>query len=396
MNLSDKIKQVVRIEDLANKLGYPIQRNGFCFSIYKQEKTPSLKLYPLTNSFYDYSSGENGTVIDFYMGVYNVDFNTAVRELGNLYGITFGQTSEQRTKPVKTIRTSTENLPTGQAGIFDCMSDDERTFYEERAGISDESIALSEVKKYRIERNSQIFEDLYLYCIEQGWTQQAWEYLTNKRLLSEKSIVYFKIFFILNYHQVNNHLKKRWAMDDLRRAGLFNFKEDGSGNLIFYNHRIVIPYLHNKKIVYLRGRYFDAEGSTETSSNKYLGLKNDALGVNTPKRFYNSDAMFDLLPGERIYITEGEFDAMLIEDAGFKAIAIPGVGNIPKIEKFEKLRNAEVIFIPDNDEAGNKLQNELIKIFEKLGKKIFIKKLPAKDVTDFAEKIFAPLIEEGI
>lgn len=380
MTLSDKIKEVVRIEDLANKLGYPMQRNGFCFSIYKQEKTPSLKLYPSTNSFYDYSSGEHGSVIDFYMGVYNVDYNTAVRELGNLYGLTYGPTSEiKREAPVKTIRNNTEN-------VFDCMSNDERTLYEERAGISDESRALSEVKKYRIERNAEIFDDLYLYCTERGWTRQAWEYLTKKRMLSPKSIVFFKLFFILNYFEVNNHLKKRWAVDDLRRAGLFNLKEDGSGNLIFYNHRIIIPYLHNKKIVYLRGRYFDADGNTETSSNKYLGLKNDALGVNTPKRFYNSDAM-DLLPGERIYITEGEFDAMLIEDAGFKAIAIPGVGNIPKIEKFEKLKNAEVVFIPDNDEAGGKLQVELTKIFEKMGKGLLIKKLPAKDVTDFAEKI---------
>jgi len=385
MTLSNKIKEVIRIEDLANKLGYPMQRNGFCFSIYKQEKTPSLKLYPLTNSFYDYSSGEHGSVIDFYMGVYNVDYNTAVRELGNLYGLTYGQTSEiKREAPIKTIRTNTEN-------VFDCMSNDERILYEERAGISDESRALSEVKKYRIERNAEIFDDLYLYCTERGWTRQAWEYLTKKRMLSPKSIIFFKLFFILNYYEVNNHLKKRWAVDDLRRAGLFNLKEDGSGNLIFYNHRIIIPYLHNKKIVYLRGRYFDADGNTETSSNKYLGLKNDALGVNTPKRFYNSDAM-DLLPGERIYITEGEFDAMLIEDAGFKAIAIPGVGNIPKIEKFEKLKNAEVVFIPDNDEAGSKLQAELTKIFEKMGKGLLIKKLPAKDVTDFAEKI---LVDEA-
>ena len=43
MTLSDKIKEVVRIEDLANKLGYPMQRNGFCFSIYKQEKTPTIQ-----------------------------------------------------------------------------------------------------------------------------------------------------------------------------------------------------------------------------------------------------------------------------------------------------------------------------------------------------------------
>ena len=391
MQLSDKIKEVVRIEDLANRLGYPMQANGFCFSIYKQEKTPSLKLYPATDSYYDFSSGEHGSVIDFYMGVYNLDFATAVKELGDLYGITYGQSAAniaQRAVPVKTVRQSTEN-------IFDCMTADERILYDERAGIAGEDMALVEIKKHRIERNAEIFDNLFLYCTERGWTAEAWDYLTNKRLLSRKSIVFFKLFFIKNYFEVNNHLKKRFAMDDLRRAGLFNLKEDGSGNFIFYHHRIIIPYLHNKKIVYLRGRYFDADNKTQTSSNKYLGLKNDALGVNTPKRFYNSDALNNILPGERIYITEGEFDAMLMEDAGFKAIAIPGVGNIPKLQKFNGLKDAEVVFIPDNDEAGSKLQLELTKIFDGMGKHISIKRIPAKDVTDFAEKItMDELIEE--
>ena len=383
MQLSDKIKDVVRIEDLANRLGYPIQPSGFCYSIYKQEKTPSLKLYPATDSYYDFSSGEHGSVIDFYMGVYNVDFSTAVRELGDLYGITYGQSAEglaHRAKPIKKVRYNTEN-------VFEYMSTDEKILFDERAGIGDDKQALIDVKKYRIERNAEIFDDLFLYCTTRGWSQPAWKYLTEKRMLSGKSIVFFKLFFINNYFEVNNHLKKRWKLDDLRRAGLFNFKEDGSGNFIFYNHRLIIPYLHNNSIVYLRGRYFDADNNTQTSTNKYLGLKNDALGVNTPKRFYNSEALNNLLPGERVYITEGEFDAMLMEDAGFRSIAIPGVGNIPKLEKFAKLKDAEVVFIPDSDEAGSKLQSELIKIFEELGNRVSVKKLPAKDVTDYAEKI---------
>jgi DNA primase len=392
MQLSDKIKEVVRIEDLANRLGYPVQRNGFCFSIYKQEKTPSLKLYPPTDTFYDFSSGEHGSVFDFYMGVYNVDFATAVRELGDMYGITYGQGAEgiaHRVKPQKAVRQSTEN-------IFDCMSIDERILYEERAGISDEKQALIEVQKYRIERNAEIFEHLYLYCTERGWAAEAWEYLTNSRVLSAKSIVFFRLFFIKNYFEVNNHLKKRFDMEDLRRAGLFNLKEDGSGNLIFYHHRLIIPYLHNKKIVYLRGRYFDSDNETATSSNKYLGLRSDALGVNTPKRFYNIDALTGILPGEKVYITEGEFDAMLLEDLGCKAIAIPGVGNLPKAEKFKMLNKAEVVVCPDNDEAGSKMLDVIQKVFRDMGKEVYVKRFNEKDVTDFVKSIsMDELIEEA-
>ena len=388
MQLSDKIKEVVRIEDLADRLGYPVQRNGFCFSIYKQEKTPSLKLYPATDSFYDFSSGEHGSVIDFYMGVYSVDFATAVKELGDLYGITYGQSDRVRQKPVKAVRQSTEN-------IFECMSIDERILYEERAGISDEKQALIEVQKYRIERNSEIFEHLFLYCTERGWNAEAWKYLTDERMLGPRTVVFFKLFFIKNYFEVNNHLKKRYDMEDLRRAGLFNLKEDGSGNLIFYNHRLIIPYLHNKKIVYLRGRYFDSYNSTKTSSNKYLGLRNDALGVNTPKRFYNIDALTGILPGEKVYITEGEFDAMLLEDLGCRAIAIPGVGNLPKAEKFKLLSKAEVVVCPDNDEAGRKMLDVIQKVFRDMGKEVYVKRFNEKDVTDFVKSIsMDELIEE--
>lgn len=389
MQLSDKIKEVVRIEDLANRLGYPVQSNGFCYSIYKQEKTPSLKLYPKSDTFNDFSSGNHGTVIDFYMGVYSVDFSTAVKELGDIYGLTYGQSDwKNRPKPEKSVRQSSEN-------IFECMSDDERILYEERAAISDEKQALVEVQKYRIERNAEIFEEMYLYCTERGWNDEAMRYLLNERMLDAKTIVFFKLFFIKNYYEVNNHLKKKFKIEDLQRSGLFNVKEDGSGNLIFWNHRLILPYMHNKKIVYLRGRYFDSENHTQTSTNKYLGLRNDALGVNTPKRFFNLDALSGLIPGEKIYITEGEFDAMLLADLGRRAIAIPGVGNLPKAEKFKLLSKAEVVVCPDNDEAGKKMLDGIQKIFRDLGKEIYVKRFAGKDVTDFVKSIsIDELIEE--
>ncbi|MBK8609112.1 MAG: hypothetical protein IPL84_03995 [Chitinophagaceae bacterium] len=268
MQISDKIKEVVRIEDLCSRLGYDVN-GGFCLSPYKQEKTPSCKIYPATNSYFDFSSNQGGGVIDFYMAAYNLDFSTAVKELGDMYGLSYGQSAEgtaQRQIPSKTVRANTEN-------IFECMSDDERILYDERAGLSGEKRALVEVQKYRIERNAEIFDNLYLYCIEKGWTAEAWAYLTKERMLSEKSIKFFKLFFIKNYFEVNNHLKKVFSIADLQRCGLFNAKEDGSSNLIFWNHRLILPYLHNKQIVYLRGRYFDSYNSTKTSSNKYLGLK---------------------------------------------------------------------------------------------------------------------------
>lgn len=410
MQLSDKIKEVVRIEDLANRTGYPVQRNGFCFSIFKQEKTPSLKLHPDTNSFYDYSSAQGGDCFSWVMGLYNVGFTEAVKILGDMYGITYGQSDwKNMPVPVKTKRQSFEN-------IFECMSDDERIMYEERAGLSDEKQALIEVQKHRIENNAKIFDEFYMYCMERGFSKQVYSYLTDERMLSHKAIHYFKLFFISNYFEVNNHLKKRFDINDLLRSGLYNRKctkcqkdcytvevcecggTEFKSNLIFYNHRLIIPYIYNGKIVYLRGRYFDDSGTSKTTSNKYLGLKNDALGVNTPKRFYNADSLRNIIPGEKIYITEGEFDAMLLEDVWQKnTIAIPGVGNLPAAEKFKVLSKADVVVCPDNDEAGQKMLDNIQRIFKDMGKQVYVKRFADvyKDVTDFIKSItIDELIEE--
>ncbi|MBK8609113.1 MAG: toprim domain-containing protein [Chitinophagaceae bacterium] len=102
-----------------------------------------------------------------------------------------------------------------------------------------------------------------------------------------------------------------------------------------------------------------------------------------------------MIEGEKVYITEGEFDAMLLEDLGHRAIAIPGVGNLPKIEKFRLLTKAEIVVCPDNDEAGKRMLDTVQKIFRDLGKDVYVKRFGEKDVTDFVRSItIDELIEE--
>ncbi len=66
MNLIDDIKNRINIVQLAVEFGLNPTKNNFIFSIYKNESNRSLKLYPETNSFYCFSSGNWGDVIDFY------------------------------------------------------------------------------------------------------------------------------------------------------------------------------------------------------------------------------------------------------------------------------------------------------------------------------------------
>ena len=139
----------------------------------------------------------------------------------------------------------------------------------------------------------------------------------------------------------------------------------------------------------MRGRYFDGNGSTKSDSMKYIGLRNDGLNVNTPKRFFNADILNEMLPGEKLYIVEGEFDTVAMSSLGYNAVGIPGAGNIPAPGKFMWFTNFKIVLCMDNDEAGTGLRDRLTNIFlNKLNKEISTIELPTKDVNEFiAEEV---------
>jgi DNA primase len=181
---------------------------------------------------------------------------------------------------------------------------------------------------------------------------------------------------------VNNHLKKEFSNSELTRAGLISDK----GNLIFFNHRIMIPYLYKNTIVYLRGRYFDQDNQTvKEAMMKYLGIKNDAVNVNGSRRFYNIDTLNSCHEGRELYITEGEFDTMMIEQNMFPSVAIPGAGNTPNEVQLNKLLPYKLLVVADNDEAGMRLLQGLKLHFSKHNKIINRVELPSnsKDVSDW-------------
>ena len=339
---------------------------------FHQEKTPSFMVDE--RRFKCFGCGEGGDVITFYQKYFNKEMKDALKELAVVAGIVM---DDQYTTPEPAAKTIKPDY-----GFLESMTEDERYYYDERAGIEGEQQAKQVVQLIRINHNQAIFNDMHQYCKEKGWNYEAYEYMKTQRCLEEGTIEKFKIFFIRNYNEVNNHLKKRWGVKACQRAGLFNYKENGDGNLIFFNHRIVIPYLRNDEIVYLRGRYWDQYNSSDSNNFKYLGLKNDGVNVNTPKRFFNLDITKYMLNGERLYITEGEFDCMVMTQLGYNCIAVPGVGNLNE-GLISRILRFDIILVPDNDEAGVKLTDRFKEILSKHNKTFYIKHLPKKDVTEF-------------
>ena len=66
MSLIEEIKNRINVVDLAIELGLQPTKKDFIYSIYKDEKNRSLKLYTETNSFYCFATGRGGDVINFY------------------------------------------------------------------------------------------------------------------------------------------------------------------------------------------------------------------------------------------------------------------------------------------------------------------------------------------
>ena len=79
----EAIKRIPILE-VCRYLGIPDAKGGFIYSPYHKEKTPSCKIYLNTNTYYDYSMGKGGSVIDLVMAVNSVGLREAIEYLDSL------------------------------------------------------------------------------------------------------------------------------------------------------------------------------------------------------------------------------------------------------------------------------------------------------------------------
>jgi len=333
----------------------------------KQEKTPSCQVYFETDSFYDFSSNTGGDQLTLYSMLFDVDMKQTLADL-------FGERFADRVR---------KDLPVVQATVDNTlgMTQAESVEYDQLCERMSADEALKVIKRKRMEINSVIFEGLQHFCnLTQNYLSRAAHAYLHGRGFDEALIARFRMFTVDDYAGATRYLHESFSNDDLVKSGLFSEK----GKLIFYKHRLIIPYLFNNRIVYLRGRYFDQDGNSSPEGGmKYLGLKNDALNVNSSKRLYNYDVMSRMIPGEKLYITEGEYDTMAISSMGFNAVAVPGAGNIPPVRFFKEMAKYDVVLVMDQDEAGKRLQDRLLEEFARVGNYPKLKKLNAKDVNDW-------------
>ncbi len=81
MNYSNEIKSSLTMLDVVNHYGFTPNRAGFICCPFHAEKTASCKCYP--TSFHCFGCGSHGSVIDFVMKLFNMQYNDAVSKLND-------------------------------------------------------------------------------------------------------------------------------------------------------------------------------------------------------------------------------------------------------------------------------------------------------------------------
>ena len=373
--LVDEIKNRVNIVDLALYLGCEVNSSGFTNSIYKDEQNPSLKFYRDTNSYYCFATGNGGDVIKFYADYNQIEMKQAIKELADRYSITNkSNTGFTRTKTIKKSYTQTKKC---------YLLNDEKYFFDERAAILEyegglsrdeaEERAWEQLLNFRKEKQLLIYDSLEKFCF--GVDEESMNYLTGEqRGISLETIKRFRLFSIQDLEATDTYLRDCFSMSDLIISGLYS-KE---GNFIFSRHRIIIPFIENNKVVYLRGRYFNEGRASSTNTGKYIGLNNFATNL-TARRFYNKNIFNSLEKGSKLLVCEGEFDCMMAVQAGQNAIGVPGANNFPK-EDINLLKDFEIYLAFDNDSAGEEAMKKTAALFDKPIKAIKLKH--HKDITE--------------
>lgn len=80
MNLiAEEIKELVSMQDIFDKYGFKINRAGKIVCPFHSEKTASLGVK--NNKWHCFGCGKGGTVIDFVMELFGLDFSSAVARI---------------------------------------------------------------------------------------------------------------------------------------------------------------------------------------------------------------------------------------------------------------------------------------------------------------------------
>jgi len=314
------IKKRIDIVSFAESLGVevsPNRKNAKCFNkqFHKHgDHNPSLAFTKTKNGegyFKCFACGISGSIVDLYALVKGLEVGEAIREIRQQHGNSGGVTT------LKPITGRLENL-------------------KNNSGLEGE---FSDTIKKATKEIQTTYKKLYEICTRQRLSDTARTYLIGQdRGLTEETINRFKLFSISKADLVIKELKEVCSTEELLNAGLFANGSRGT-YFKFTDYPVVIPYLEDGEIVYIKARRLDGKNP------KYMQVS----GLSIP--LFNKDLLKTFDKTKPLYICEGEFDAMITTQNGFNAVGVVGVNGL-KQEIIEDLTGFIVYLAFDNDKAG--------------------------------------------
>ena len=333
------IKQVampyVRLQRAGNIM------KGLC--PFHSEKTPSFTVYPADNSFYCFGCGAGGTAITFLQKAENLTFGEAAERLATMVGVTIPQSQDSY--------------------AFKPMYD----------------------KKRLLTMNRDAARFFHMNLISKTpEAQEAYDYLHNKRSLSDATIKHFGLGYApREYGATSKYLKSLGYTEEEMIAGFLCGKNEDTGRIYdaFY-HRVMFPIIDaTGNVIAFGGRVMESG-----VPNKY---KNSA---DTPV-FSKRRNLFALnfakdVSQEMMILCEGYMDVIALHEAGFtNAIATLGTAITPEQARLMKRYTKCVVIAYDMDDAGRRAADKAMVLLEEVGLDVRLLKMEgAKDPDEYIKK----------
>jgi DNA primase len=359
----DDIKSRINIIELAKSEGLQLKKQSnrvyktvCCFH---SEKKASLTFYTDTNTFNCFACQAHGDAINFYAKRHSLENKEAIKQLAGQLGLSMS---------FKGLRRADRDDLTALAG---------------RGGLTSlkDHLKGRERQLKRIQRQpDDIYQALKEFCGD--LSKETETYLTSQsRGLTAKTIKQFGIFSIKDYKKTKEFLLNKFSLERLQDLVLI---AKGQNRFLFTKHPIIIPVIEDGKIVAIRGRFFFKGFSDPDIFVKTFTYGKYQSTAGVADRLFNSDILKTLKKGERVYLCEGEFDTMIMQQHSFNAVGVLGVSNYND-ETIKKLNDFDLVIAFDNDERGRKEALKISNIFYKqTGREVIREKLPdgVKDITE--------------
>ena len=341
MDVRDEIKARLPIEQLVGQY-CQLQKKGrnfVCLCPFHNDSRPSFTVSPEKGIGYCFACNTGGDIFSFYQKIENVDFVTALKQLG------------------------------------------------EKAGVHVATAKLGNVKESKDEK------ERFMRCLESALSlyqsflrasDEAMAYLTG-RGVSQDLVQAFGIGYAPDSYSAtyDSLLKAGFSKSEIIGCGLAIQREIGDGGAYDrFRGRIMFPI-------------YDAQGNIAGFGGRTL-KGDDAKYVNTPEGmlYHKSSLLYGLpLAKEQLRTTrsallvEGYFDVVAAHRAGVKnVLGVCGTALTDIHAKLLKRYVDRVVLCMDQDKAGRAAAEKAFQILSRCGLQVSFLALPAKDPDEFVQK----------